>query len=181
MVLGLLTHVTSSIFSLESLGVKLQFTNIHIFFRTAVLRKLFNIRFSYKHCNFSPICLLIKMALKPVTRSIPNLNHLRLNSDECQFSSDNIHNKLWELIKWSPEGKCFHLWSNFLDKSNSLINKCRPVWRICMWIRGTCPEGSDNFQTHPPVSLQAFLFVLWALYWCSAVYPSVASVSPFDP
>ena len=65
--------------------------------------------------------------------------------------------------------------------TNSLKNKCRPVWRICMWIRGTCPEVYDNFQTHPPVSLQAFLFVLWALHWCSAVYPSVASVSPFDP
>ena len=90
-VLGLLTHVTPSIFSVESLGVKRQFTNIHIFFRTAVLRKLFDIRFSYKHCNFSHICLLIKMALKPVTRSIPNLNHLRPNSDQCQFSPDNIH------------------------------------------------------------------------------------------
>ena len=90
-VLGLLTHVTPSIFSVESLGVKRQFTNIDIFFRTAVLRKLFDIRFSYKHCNFSHICLLIKMALKPVTRSIPNSNHLRPNSDQCQFSPDNIH------------------------------------------------------------------------------------------
>ena len=35
----------------ESLGVKLQFT-IHIFFRTAVLRQLFDIEFSYKHCKF---------------------------------------------------------------------------------------------------------------------------------
>ena len=56
-------------FSGESLGVKLQFTN-HIFFRTAVLRKLFDIRFSYKHCNFSRVCLLVKMASKTVTRSI---------------------------------------------------------------------------------------------------------------
>ena len=42
----------------------------HIFFRTAVLRKLFYIRFSYKHCNFSCVCLLLKMASKTVTRSI---------------------------------------------------------------------------------------------------------------
>ena len=42
-----------------------------IFFsRTAVLRKLFSIRFSYKHCNFSHVCLLVKMASKTVTRSI---------------------------------------------------------------------------------------------------------------
>ena len=40
------------------------------FFRTAVLRKLFDIRFSYKHCNFSHVCLLVKMASKTVTRSI---------------------------------------------------------------------------------------------------------------
>ena len=38
----------------------------YIFFRTAVLRKLFDIRFSYKHCNFSPVCLLVKMASKTV-------------------------------------------------------------------------------------------------------------------
>ena len=31
---------------------------------------LFYIRFSYKHCNFSHVCLLVKMASKTVTRSI---------------------------------------------------------------------------------------------------------------
>ena len=30
----------------------------------SVLRKLFDIRFSYKHCNFSHVCLLVKMASK---------------------------------------------------------------------------------------------------------------------
>ena len=40
------------------------------FFRTAVLRKLVDIRFSYKRCNFSRGCLLVKMASKAVTRSI---------------------------------------------------------------------------------------------------------------
>ena len=39
-------------------------------FRTAVLRKLYDLRFSYKHCNFSRVCLLVKMASKTVTRSI---------------------------------------------------------------------------------------------------------------
>ena len=43
---------------------------LYIFFRTFVLRKLFDIRFSSKHCNFSPACLLVKMASKTVTRSI---------------------------------------------------------------------------------------------------------------
>ena len=69
MVLGLLVHVTSSnvfrrILRSEALVYK------SFFFRTAVLRKLFDISFSYNHCNFSRVCLLVKMALKTMTRSI---------------------------------------------------------------------------------------------------------------
>ena len=44
--------------------------NSYIFFRTAVLRKLLNLKFSYKHCNFSRGCLLVKMASKAVIRPI---------------------------------------------------------------------------------------------------------------
>ena len=58
--------------------LQLQFT-IDIFFKTAVLRKLFDIRFSFKHCNFSPVCLLVKMASKTVTRSICLTLRLRAN------------------------------------------------------------------------------------------------------
>ena len=60
--LGLLVHVMPSIL----------FSRIHRihFFQNSHLRKLFDIRFSYKHCNFLCICLLIKMVLKTVTRSI---------------------------------------------------------------------------------------------------------------
>ena len=46
---------------------------ILFFFRTVVLRILFDITFSYNHCNFSRVCLLVKMASKTVTRSIGNL------------------------------------------------------------------------------------------------------------
>ena len=46
----------------------------YIFFRTAVLRKLFDIRFSYKHCNFSQVCLLVKMASKTMRGSICKIN-----------------------------------------------------------------------------------------------------------
>ena len=42
----------------------------HSFFRTAILQKLLGITFSYKHCNFSHVYLLVKMASKTVTRSI---------------------------------------------------------------------------------------------------------------
>ena len=37
------------------------------FLSKAVLRKLFDIWFSYKHCNFSHVCLLVKMGSKTVT------------------------------------------------------------------------------------------------------------------
>ena len=69
--LGLLVHVTSSngfrrILRSEALVYK------SYFFRTAVIRKLFDISFSYIHCNFSRVCLLVKMVTKTVTRSITN-------------------------------------------------------------------------------------------------------------
>ena len=41
---------------------------------TETRRKLFDIRFSYKHCNFSHVCLLVKIASKTVTRSIHKNN-----------------------------------------------------------------------------------------------------------
>ena len=49
-----------------------------IVFRTVVLQKLFDIKFSYKHCNFSRVCLLVKMASKTVTRSIIPWIHVSL-------------------------------------------------------------------------------------------------------
>ena len=59
--------------------LQLQFT-IDILFRTAVLRKLFDIRFSYKHCNFSRVCLLVKMASKTVTRSMIKMRKTEKNA-----------------------------------------------------------------------------------------------------
>ena len=56
--------------NLTELFVHTEPFKISIFFRTAFLRKLFDIRFPYKHCNFYPDCLLVKMPSKTVTRSI---------------------------------------------------------------------------------------------------------------
>ena len=70
MVLGLLAHVTPSIFFSKILGSEALVYNSYFFFRTAVLRKSFGIRFSYKDCNFSRVCLIVKMASKTVTRPI---------------------------------------------------------------------------------------------------------------
>ena len=69
-VLGLLVHVTSSIFFSTMLRREALVYKSY-FVRTAILWKLFNIRFSYKHCNFSRVCLLVKMASKTVIRSRP--------------------------------------------------------------------------------------------------------------
>ena len=69
-VLGLLVHVTPSIFFSTMLRREALVYKSY-FVRTAILWKLFNIRFSYKHCNFSRVCLLVKMASKTVIRSRP--------------------------------------------------------------------------------------------------------------
>ena len=75
-VLGLLVHVTpSNLFGRILRGEALVY-KLYFFFRTAVLRKLFDIRFSYNLCNCSRVCLLVKMASKTVTRS----------TDECFLS-----------------------------------------------------------------------------------------------
>ena len=67
-VLGLLTHATPSIFFGRIFRSEALVENSY-FFRTVVLRKLFDIRFSKKHCNFSRVSLLVKMASKTVTGS----------------------------------------------------------------------------------------------------------------
>ena len=65
-------------------------------FRLAVLRKLFDKRFSYKHRNFSRVCLLIKMASKTVTRSIwwvtkSGFQNQNFCSDSLRVSEENVH------------------------------------------------------------------------------------------
>ena len=68
-VLSLLVHVTPLIFFSRILRSEALVYKSY-FFRRAFFRKLFDIRFSYKHCNFSRVCLLVKMVSKSVTRSI---------------------------------------------------------------------------------------------------------------
>ena len=92
MVLGLLRHVTSSFFSIRILKTEILVYNSY-FFRTAVLRKLFDLRFSYKHCNFSRVCLLVMMVSKTVTRS--NVFHSsNRRSIMVSFNTINPSNKV---------------------------------------------------------------------------------------
>ena len=68
MVLGLLVHETPSDFFRRMLRSEaLVYKYIFFFFSTAVLRKLFDIRFSQ---TITVISLLVKMASKTVTRCI---------------------------------------------------------------------------------------------------------------
>ena len=68
MVLGLLVHVTPSNF-FSRIRKSESFTN-HIFSEQLFYGNYSKLDSQYKHCNFSRICLLVKMASKTVTRSI---------------------------------------------------------------------------------------------------------------
>ena len=59
----------SKFFSLKSFSLCQKF-QIHEFFRSDVLWKLFDTGFPYKYCYFEPVCLLVKMASKTVIRPI---------------------------------------------------------------------------------------------------------------
>ena len=88
-VLGLLAHVTPSFFFSTILGSEALVYNSYFilfylfiyFFRTAVLWKLFDTRFSYKHCNFpTPVCLpIMQDGVETVTRSITACKPLTWN------------------------------------------------------------------------------------------------------
>ena len=69
MVLGLLVHVTPSNF-FSRIRKSEAFTN-HIFSEQPFYGNYSKLDSQYKHCNFSRVCLLVKMASKTVTKSIP--------------------------------------------------------------------------------------------------------------
>ena len=68
-------------FSLQFVFYFILFYLFIYFFRTAVLWKLFDTRFSYKHCNFpTPVCLpIMQDGVETVTRSITACKPLTWN------------------------------------------------------------------------------------------------------
>ena len=68
--------------------------NGHIFFRTSVERKLFDIGSPYKHYKFVTPCLPVKMAVKTVIRPILNPPHdgNRYHNDNDNDNSNNNNN-----------------------------------------------------------------------------------------
>ena len=134
MVLGLLAHATPSIFFSRILRSVALVDNSY-FFRTAVLRKLFDIRFSYKHCNFSRVCLLVKMTSKTVTRSIG-------------FGTWKVRCLNQSRSKVAPK-------SNFpagLGEENGSLSLQRRVSR--------CARG-PRLETEPKRTAEPFQFEMW--------------------
>ena len=86
-----------------------------MFSKTAVLRKLFDIRFSYKHCNFSRVCLLVKMASKTVTRSI----HSALSARSPAFRENTRLARLYEPNQSLFSGFCRR---NIREKTKDYLN-----------------------------------------------------------
>ena len=76
---------------------------IHKLWKIQFWKKLFAIGFPYKHCNFWPFCLPVKMAPKTVIRLIQNKSFLiRFCAEKSMFSSSVIvvlqeatHDKDW--------------------------------------------------------------------------------------
>ena len=83
------------------------------FFRTAVLRRLFDIRFSYKHCIFSRVCLLVEMASKTMTRSIADTYQIKFELFwNYWFMRSGVNTGKWTWITWRkasalPTRPCF--------------------------------------------------------------------------
>ena len=64
------------------------YQTICLYFNKVTSGELFEIRFSYKHRNFSRVCILVKMVSKPVTRSISNpsnFSYRTLDLDRIPF------------------------------------------------------------------------------------------------
>ena len=121
-------------FSVECLGENLQFT-IHIFFRTAVLRKLFDIRFSYKHYNLSRVCPLVKMASKTVTRSIGHSPFIKpLENYDAGFTLKAQHDlkrKKQREVSGSKEGNTqYKQYTNYSFQPNFI--ECRVSFRLIL-------------------------------------------------
>ena len=107
------------------------------FFRKAVLRKLFDIWFSYNHCNFSPVCLLVKIwRRKPwqdlYTSKTPLLKELNKSflsisnyCGHCHFSTRFPRVLLWSRYSISL------LWCTQLPNSQTLIKFASAFGYLC--------------------------------------------------
>ena len=61
--------------------------------------KIVNIRFSYKHCNFSDGCLLVKMAFKTVTRSVSSILYFCIEMPRRALRASGLKRNVSKKIK----------------------------------------------------------------------------------
>ena len=76
----------------------------YFFFQKSRFQKLFDIRFSYTHCKFSHVCLLVKMASKMVTRSVKlNKSHFVPSENLKNIRLNRIYSFEYSYDIWSEE------------------------------------------------------------------------------
>ena len=119
--------------------------------RTAVSRELFDIRFSYKHCNFSHVCLHVKMASKTVTRSI----------QPCFFHGGSERLACFELTDAVSFLKKLEVHSVFYGQGKYVFKK-----GICLLMKGSCPISIhfDISEEEKPQNVHLKLF--FCLFFC---------------
>ena len=112
-----------------------------------------------------------------------SFNPLSPNSDQHQFSPNNIHTlskeRLWELIKWSPKRKFFDRLSNSLNSFFKEIYRDQFGELVCWYWGLNFLVPLPIHKTHAPVELwriyqtnlqrsteyNNFWWVLQALHW----------------
>ena len=119
--------------------------------RTAVSRELFDIRFSYKHCNFSHVCLHVKMASKTVTRSI----------QPCFFHGGSERLACFELTDAVSFLKKLEVHSVFYGQGKYVFKK-----GICLLMKGSCPISIhfDISEEEKPQNVHLKLFFCLSLF-----------------
>ena len=113
------------------------------FFRTAVLLKLSDIRFSYKHCNVSRVCLLVKMASKTVTRSMDHSERFWIKLRKYKYKQTDclgVKSRTWNAFNLSPVKS--RIRARFLSK--------RPFTKFEAKIGLFIRRGCKNRKNLPP-------------------------------
>ena len=135
MVLGLLVHLTPLIFFSRILWSEALVYKSY-FFQKSRLRKLLDIRFSYKHCNFSRVCLLVKMASKTVIRSICHGLIIIFKSQTTPVLIENIFLKLrysWIYSLCAHHSENPYLWITSFNGQIYFICHFKLKWDRILW------------------------------------------------
>ena len=120
--------------------------NWFFFFRTAVLWKLLDIRFSFKHCNFSRGCLLIKMISKTVIRPIKSywFCSYRYSTAISQWRQPHADRL------WTRRGKRrhYHSWGLQIASTNE-----SPGYKRIFWQRWKAFGGMPQYYVGKVISV----------------------------